>query len=141
MSFLCLGILHFSCVISQQTFNTYADSELHENIVNQMDAPILTFDNPLHDFGDVIKGTVKYHTFTFRNTGGEDLVIEIATGCSCTTIDYPTLPIPTGETGEIKIKFDSSQKELGLVDVDIDVIANTKSVLTIAHFVANIVTP
>ncbi len=101
--------------------------------------PEITFDEPVIDFGKVVKGETRSHDFTFRNTGDAPLLIEIATGCSCTTIDYPTHAILPGEKAKIHIVFDSGKKKLGPVSVDIDVIANTKPLVTTATFNAEVV--
>lgn len=103
--------------------------------------PLLVFESPMYDFGRMVKGEVKRHEYKFHNLGTEDLIIEIATGCDCTTIDYPTLPIKSGESGVIKIVFNSAEKELGAVTVDVDIIANTQSIVTTAQFKAVIVPP
>ncbi len=73
--------------------------------------PIMTFDRVFHDFGMVKKGEKKETVFNFTNTGNVDLEIEIVTSCECTTLDYPRMPIPPGESGKIDVLFDSSSKD------------------------------
>ena len=116
--------------------------ETSSNVLEiQPGPPLLVFESPMYDFGRMVKGEVRRHQYKFHNLGTEDLIIEIATGCDCTTIDYPTLPIKSGEEGIIKIVFNSAEKDLGPVTVDIDVIANTRSIVTTAQFKALIVPP
>ncbi|MDX1684080.1 MAG: DUF1573 domain-containing protein [Saprospiraceae bacterium] len=100
--------------------------------------PVLTFDEPIHDFGTIKKGEKREHSFTFTNTGSADLKIDIVSACTCTEVDWPRQPIPPGEKGEIPVVFDSSTKD-GQVLIDVDVIANTDPILVIARFKANVV--
>ena len=71
----------------------------------------LSFDYDHINLGEVLKGEIRDTTFTFTNTGNEDIIIEGVSACECTTIDYPREPIKPGEKGEIPITFDSSEKE------------------------------
>ena len=80
----------------------------------------LTFDFDHVDFGQVVQGETKDTTFTFTNTGNEEVVIELVTACECTTFDYPRGPIKQGERGEIPITFDSRDKnESETITIDI----------------------
>ncbi len=40
------------------------------------DVPHIEFKEYVHDFGNVLQDTKPKHTFTFRNTGGQKLIIE-----------------------------------------------------------------
>ena len=53
----------------------------------------------------------------------------MVTACECTTLDWPALPIEPGGTGELNVKYDSSDRD-GPQEVTIDIIANTKPILT-----------
>lgn len=71
----------------------------------------LTFDEAVFDFGEVMEGEKVVHNYTFTNTGKEPLVISNAKGsCGCTVPSWPREPIPPGESGEIKVQFDSKGK-------------------------------
>lgn len=74
-------------------------------------AAAITFDKSEHDFGTIDEGDVVETTFSFKNTGKSVLVITKAVGsCGCTVPEWPKQPIAVGETGEIKVKFNSSGK-------------------------------
>ena len=63
------------------------------------------------DFGDVMEGSVVSHTFVFKNTGKKPLVIyEVNASCGCTTPTWSKEPVAPGETGELKVDFDSKFK-------------------------------
>jgi len=85
------------------------------------DGPSMTFDNPQIDIGEIKRGDKKAMEFHFTNTGTEDLKIEIVSGCECTTLDWPRLPIKPGDSGIISALFDSTEKEKSeIVDIDIN---------------------
>lgn len=82
--------------------------------------PVMTFDKTMHDFGKVKRGEVKETVFEFVNTGTAPLQIDLVSACDCTTTDYPTHAIKPGEKGQIKVTFDSTEKEESeVIDVDI----------------------
>lgn len=70
--------------------------------------PVLTFDKNEFDFGKILQGEVVSYTFHFKNTGNAPLLITgVEKSCGCTASDYPREPIQPGESGEIKITYDS----------------------------------
>ena len=75
--------------------------------------PLTTINYPEteHDFGEIQEGEKIVHEFAFKNTGNEPLVISKAQGsCGCTVPDWPREPIPVGESGVIKVQYDSRGK-------------------------------
>jgi len=70
--------------------------------------PAISFEEEFHDFGEVQEGEVVEHTFTFTNEGEGPLIISNAQGsCGCTVPDWPRQPIAPGQTGQIKVSFNS----------------------------------
>ena len=73
--------------------------------------PIIAFEEKLHDFGTIKDGDVVEHIFTFVNDGEAPLIISDAKAtCGCTVPEWPRQPIAVGETGEIKVRFNSKNK-------------------------------
>lgn len=71
--------------------------------------PAIAFGSDFHDFGEISEGQVVEHTFTFTNEGDGPLIISNAQGsCGCTVPVWPRQPIAPGETGEIKVSFNSA---------------------------------
>lgn len=71
----------------------------------------MEFEEEVFDYGEIMEGDKVTHIYTFKNTGDEALVISNAKGsCGCTVPDWPKAPIAVGETGEIKVVFDSKGK-------------------------------
>lgn len=91
-------------------------------------APVMTFDKTIHDFGNIQEGERVETIFNFTNTGKSDLVIVDARGsCGCTVPEYPkNTPIAPGQTGSIRVSFDSSNKP-NLQQKTVTISANTDS--------------
>ena len=91
-------------------------------------APVMSFDKNIHDFGTINEGERVETLFTFTNTGKSDLVISDARGsCGCTVPEYPkNTPIAPGATGQIRVSFDSSNKP-NLQQKTVTISANTES--------------
>jgi Protein of unknown function (DUF1573) len=63
------------------------------------------------DFGTVKEGEKVKHTFKFKNTGSEPLIISNAKGsCGCTVPKWPSEPVAPGATSQIDVEFDSKGK-------------------------------
>lgn len=108
--FVLAGCLLFSFNMSQaQTKSAQANKGVH-----------MTFENEHINIGKVKKGEIKKFDFVFTNTGTETIEIDIASGCDCTTLDYPRHKIQPGKKGTIHVTFDSGKKEESeVIDVDI----------------------
>lgn len=96
--------------------------------------PRIAFEEVTHDFGKLTEGEqVEYH-FRFINTGNAGLLITHAVGsCGCTVPEYPKQLIKPGESGLLKVKFDSKGKT-GTFDKKVTVTCNTEpreTVLTV----------
>ena len=77
------------------------------------------------DYGDVEYGGDGMRTFEFTNTGDEPLVIEKATAtCGCTVPEKPEEPIAPGETGELKVKYNT--RKVGYIRKTIAVYSNAE---------------
>ncbi|MCB0660093.1 MAG: DUF1573 domain-containing protein [Saprospiraceae bacterium] len=80
----------------------------------------MSFDRESINLGKVKRGEIRNFDYIFTNTGTETIEVDIASGCDCSTIDYPVVPIKPGEKGKIHVKFDSGKKEESeTVDVDL----------------------
>ena len=88
----------------------------------------MNFDKVSHDFGTIEEGDTVQTTFNFTNTGKADLLIVDARGsCGCTVPKYPkNIPIKPGESGQILVSFDSSNKP-NMQQKTVTISANTQS--------------
>ncbi len=72
----------------------------------------IAFNEESYNFGTIDEGETVEHVFKFKNTGKEPLVISNARGsCGCTVPEWPKEPIAVGETGEMKVRFNSKGKK------------------------------
>lgn len=100
--------------------------------------PVIEFERTTYDFGEVVQGEKLNYTFKFKNTGKSNLIIFSSEAtCGCTTSTPPKAPIRPGESGEIKVTFDS-QSQKGKVVKRILVGANTYPAETILTITANV---
>jgi hypothetical protein len=68
----------------------------------------VTFDTLQHDFGTVKAGDLAETFFRFTNTGNVPIKIkEVRTTCSCTASDYTRESVAPGDTGFIRVNFDT----------------------------------
>ncbi len=83
-------------------------------------APIMTFETKMIDLGDVKRGEIREFEFKYTNTGNAPLKIELVSSCDCTTTEYAPMEVQPGEPSEIKVVFDSTEKEESeTIDIDI----------------------
>lgn len=87
-------------------------------------APVATYAETSFDFGDMVQGEKKEHTFSLTNNGKSDLIIRnVRSSCGCTAVVPSKKVIAPGETAPIKVTFDSRGKR-GRQSKSITVITN-----------------
>ena len=58
-----------------------------------VDGPEITFAENSKNFGDITQGDVIEHTFEFKNTGSQPLIISnVLVTCGCTATNWPRDP-------------------------------------------------
>ena len=83
-----------------------------------------------YDFGTINEGEVVEHIFKFTNTGEAPLVIQNASAsCGCTVPNWPKEPVAVGESSEIQVRFNSTNKT-GIQNKTIRITANTNPATT-----------
>jgi hypothetical protein len=113
------------------------------NVVSESEAPnpnapVMTFAETEHDFGDIQPDSKVRHVFTFTNTGKSPLLIQDATAsCGCTTPSWTKEPVAPGGKGTLEVQFDSKGKS-GLVNKQVNVRANTQPTNTVVFIKGNI---
>ncbi|WP_298738980.1 DUF1573 domain-containing protein [uncultured Chitinophaga sp.] len=121
---VCTGLLATAC-------NTQAAKENQATIAagtpgdTVQGAPEMTFEQTVHNFGEITQGEKVEYAFKFTNTGKKDLLIQNAvSSCGCTVPEWPKEPVKPGESGYLKVVFDSHGKE-GYTEKEISIKANT----------------
>lgn len=68
-------------------------------------------DKVTHDFGVISEGTQAKYEFTFTNIGNQPIEISsVKASCGCTTPFYTKEPVMPGETGSIKVNYNSKSR-------------------------------
>lgn len=98
----------------------------------------IELDKYTHDFGNIKEGERVSTVFKLKNTGNNPLIIKnVTASCGCTVPEWPTDPVGPGQTGQIKVEFNSEGKE-GAQNNAVIISANTSPATTQATISANI---
>ncbi len=82
--------------------------------------PHIVFESQLHDYGTIKKNSDGTCWFAFANKGDAPLVITgVKASCGCTVPDYPKAPVLPGESGKIKVVYNT--KSTGLFTKTVNV--------------------
>jgi archaellum component FlaG (FlaF/FlaG flagellin family) len=78
----------------------------------------------VYDFGKVTDGEKVEYNYRFKNTGKNSLIVtNTSASCGCTVPEKPEQPIKPGETGFIKVVFNSKGR-VGEAHKEVTVISN-----------------
>ncbi len=106
---VCCGILLLSCDFRRKDKIADDNAKITEQALK--DSTTVQLIDSLYDFGTVAEGEKVEFSYRFKNTGSKPLVIITASAsCGCTVPQRPEKPILPGETGFIKVVFDSRGK-------------------------------
>ncbi len=121
---LALPVLLFSCDMKRKD-KIYDDAAKQTDEARKDSTTVQIIDS-VYNFGKVADGEKVEYNYRFVNSGTKPLVIDRASAsCGCTVPEKPEKPIMPGDTGFIKVVFNSSGR-VGLVDKNITVISNSK---------------
>jgi hypothetical protein len=142
----CLALVSFLLLISCNNRNNDTfDPSLVNNPSSadgraQGELPEMKFDEEFFDFGDITQEKKVTHSFRFTNTGKSDLIIGNARGsCGCTIPDYPTKPIPPGESADVTVSFNPDGKH-GFQNKQVTIVTNCRPSTKIISIKANVLT-
>lgn len=97
---LLLTVLGLACL---PAWSLRADGESTPGPV-----PVITFEEIVHDAGESWEGDAVSHVFTFTNTGNAVLEItRVRSGCGCTASNLSSDRIAPGQSGEIRVSFNT----------------------------------
>jgi len=92
----------------------------------------IKFATDTYDYGKIAKGADGNCEFKFTNTGKEPLIISNAKGsCGCTVPNWPKDPIKPGESGVIKVHYDTNRP--GAISKTVTVTSNAKNTSAVLH--------
>jgi hypothetical protein len=100
---------------------------------------VISFNEYEHDFGKINAGRKVTCLFTFTNTGTSDLVVRSAVAsCGCTVTKYSGKPVGPGNTGDIKVAFDTSGRN-GIQTKTITVQSNATTPVVILKITTEVI--
>lgn len=104
--FLLLPAMLASCDIKRK--DRIADDAMKERELALKDSTSVLVIDTTYNFGKVTDGEKVEYNFRFKNSGLKPLIITNATAsCGCTVPQKPEMPVLPGDTGIIKVVFDS----------------------------------
>ncbi|HEX7458146.1 MAG TPA: DUF1573 domain-containing protein [Ginsengibacter sp.] len=119
---VCITSIFFSCDI-RNTRNK-ADAMVSNTTAQFTDSTTVQLIDSAYNFGNVTDGDKVEYSYRFRNTGKNPLIVSSAVAsCGCTVPEKPEEPIKPGETGFLKVVFNSKGR-VGEVHKTITVTSN-----------------
>lgn len=118
----CIITLIFSCNIRNQ--RDKSGLQLGNSMGLISDTTTVQAIDSVYNFGNATDGDKVEYNFRFKNTGKKPLIIASAVAsCGCTVPEKPEAPIQPGETGFLKVVFNSKGR-VGEVHKTITVTSN-----------------
>ncbi|MEZ5082996.1 MAG: DUF1573 domain-containing protein [Bacteroidales bacterium] len=110
--------------LRQQEMQQKTQEQQNQNAqANNPNAPVVTFDKLVHDYGDIEQNGDGRCEFKFTNDGKEPLILSnVRSSCGCTVPEWPRQPILPGQSEIIKVKYDT--KRVGVINKSISVYSN-----------------
>ena len=89
-------------------------------------APEISFEKTVHDYGVVYQGGDGTCEFKFTNTGKEPLILsKPVSSCGCTVPTWPQEPILPGKSEVIKVTYNTNN--IGPINKNVTVMSNAKT--------------
>ena len=119
---LFLTSMIFSCDI--RSMKNKADVQVANPGTKFTDSTTVQMIDSTYNFGKVTDGEKVEYSYRFRNTGKNALIVSSAVAsCGCTVPEKPEEPVKPGETGFLKVVFNSKGR-VGEVHKEITVTSN-----------------
>lgn len=89
-------------------------------------APEISFEKTVHDYGTIVQGADGTCEFKFTNTGKEPLILsKPQSSCGCTIPTWPQEPILPGKSDAIKVTYNTHN--IGGINKTVTVTSNAKT--------------
>lgn len=139
---LLVGMMVTACNTNPNKASTdtvHIDATADSSNAELTGAAVITFEKTVHDFDKITQGEKAEYSFKFTNTGKGQLLISNATAtCGCTVPSYSKDPINPGESGYIKVIFDSDGR-LDRFEKSVTVTSNTTPTETVLYIVGMVI--
>lgn len=131
-------VLTFISAIAISAMSVVAQTEPVS--VENPNAPEISFDTEVIDYGNIEKGANGVREFKFTNSGKTPLIISNAKGsCGCTVPTWPKEPIKPGEDGVIRVKYDTNRP--GPINKSVTITSNAKTPTKVLRIKGNVEVP
>ncbi|MBN1649676.1 MAG: DUF1573 domain-containing protein [Bacteroidales bacterium] len=102
------------------------------------DAPVISFEETLFDYGTIAQGSDGTHNFIYKNTGKEPLIFtRVRSSCGCTIPEWSRKPLMSMQQDTIKVKYDTNR--LGRFSKTISVFSNAKRPMVVVRIQGEVV--
>src|SRR5882757_1192984 len=104
-----LPVFLFSCDIKRKDRIADDSAKTKAELAASNDSTTVQIIDTTYNFGKAVDGEKVEYSYRFKNTGTKPLVVTNASAsCGCTVPEKPEKPILPGETGFIKVVFNSA---------------------------------
>lgn len=98
----------FIIVLSVSYFSMSCSQSSQAGNPDNIKGAAIEFEETVHDYGTILYGGDGAYEFVFHNKGSEPLLLNnVRSTCGCTTPEWPREPIPAGESGKIKVIYNT----------------------------------
>ena len=119
-----MALIFISCDVRRND-KVVDDAVKSMELAAMQDTTTVQLIDSVYNFGNITEGEKVTYNFRFKNSGKKPLVItSTSASCGCTVPEKPEKPILPGETGFIKVVFNSKGK-VGHNEKTITVVPNT----------------
>ncbi len=89
-------------------------------------APEISFEKTVHDYGTIFQASDGACEFKFTNTGKEPLILsKPQSSCGCTIPTWPQEPILPGKSDVIKVTYNT--RSIGPINKTVTILSNAKT--------------
>jgi hypothetical protein len=139
---ISLTILFTFSVNAQQFGKKNDNKNTKADVVKKADPndPVIKFEKLTIEYGTITKGSDGMREFNFTNTGKSPLKItRVKSSCGCTIPTYPRNQIMPGESGVIKVVYNT--KKIGRFSKSVSIFTNTVPERTVLRIKGKVVDP
>jgi hypothetical protein len=116
----------FISIILVSAVSVFAQATEPVKVQENPNAPEITFDKLVHDYGTVQFGGDGVCVFKFTNTGKEPLILQQPqSSCGCTVPTWPKEPVLPGNSSEIQVTYNT--KKAGPINKTVTIRSNAKN--------------
>jgi hypothetical protein len=108
------------------TFSIFAQDAAQQQPADNPNAPEISFDKTVHDYGTIVQGSDGTCEFKFTNIGKEPLILSRPqSSCGCTVPTWPQEPVLPGKSDVIKVTYNTNN--VGGINKTVTVTSNAKT--------------